>query len=177
MNWWNVWIVEWCQWDYFALHYITCIAMYYIALLLSASVPWPTQLTKLPPWGSLPWWSPGNSVHMKASSVGRRIAKSHPFLSFAVAGKVWVCTHWLVSSLTLPPGPRIFVQDTTCVDMCNSPAGRIALCWGSFLVFIYCTNICEVPTLCLLRYVSTPMDKTGKDPYSQRIHILVGCTL
>lgn len=79
MNWWNVWIVEWCQWDYFALHYITCIAMYYIALLLSASVPWPTQLTKLPPWGSLPWWSPGNSVHMKASSVGRRIAKSHPF--------------------------------------------------------------------------------------------------
>ena len=65
-------------------------------------------------------------------------------------GAWWATVHGVIKSQKWPKHPHMqgaFVQDTTCTDLHNSPAGAVSLSWASFLVFIYCPNVCEVSTV------------------------------
>ena len=65
-------------------------------------------------------------------------------------GAWWATVHSVIKSQKWPKHPHMqgaFVQDTTCTDLHDSPAGAVSLSWASVLVFIYCPNVCEVPTV------------------------------
>ena len=95
-------------------------------------------------------------------------------------GAWWTTVHRVIKSQTWPKHPHMqgaFMRDTTCTDLHNSPAGAVSLSRASFLVFIYRTNVCEMPTVYPLLALEWPSKQNRSRSPPRGTYILVAFTV